>query len=332
MIWLEAKITTTQAGAERLAGELLRLGVAGWQQESAPELRAYLNDPQAPFDYADSALKAQAEGEGVTLTLYLAEDEQGAGIIAALEDLLPRLKQADAAGAWGELTLAVRRRNSEEWEDNWKQYYKPFKIGQRLVVCPSWEEYAPAAGEKLLLIEPGGSFGTGQHYTTRLCLELLEQFLPPSAKLLDLGCGTGILSIGALHLGAAQAVGVDIEEHAARAAAENAARNGYDEPQYRALWGDILADETLAPKLLGYAAGGGYDIITVNIVADVIMAMSGLFAGLLAGTGLVIASGVIDSRRAEVLQTMRGQGYDLLAEREENGWCAFAFRLAEKEA
>lgn len=328
MIWLETKITTTQAGAERLAGELLRLGVAGWQQESAPELRAYLNDPEAPFDYADAALAAQAAGDGVTLTLYLADDTQGADIIAGLHELLPRLKKEDAAGEWGELDLSVRRRDSEEWEDNWKQYYKPFKIGHELVVCPSWEEYDPAPGEKLLRIEPGGSFGTGQHYTTRLCLELLEQFLPPHAKLLDLGCGTGILSIGALHLGAALAVGVDIEEHAAKAAAENAGMNGYAEPQYRALWGDVLSDEQLAAKLLGYAEGGGYDIITVNIVADVIMAMSGLFAGLLAGAGLVIASGVIDSRREEVLQTMQGLGFELLAERAENGWCAFAFRLA----
>ncbi|HIU09666.1 MAG TPA: 50S ribosomal protein L11 methyltransferase [Candidatus Avidehalobacter gallistercoris] len=328
MIWLETKITTTPAGAERLAGELLRLGVTGWQQECAQDLRAYLNNPESPFDYADSALKAQAAGEGVTLTLYLADSTQGADIIAALRELLPRLKQEDVSGKWGELLLSVRRRNSEDWEDKWKQYYKPFKIGQNLVVCPSWEEYTTAPGEKLLRIEPGGSFGTGQHYTTRLCLELLEQFLPSDAKLLDLGCGTGILSIGALHLGAAMAVGVDIEEHAAMAAAKNATMNGYAEPRYRALWGDILSDAELPEKLLGYAGNGGYDIITVNIVADVIMAMSGLFARLLAGAGLVIASGVIDSRREEVLQTIREQRFELLAERQENGWCAFAFRMA----
>ncbi len=332
MIWQEVKITMTAAGAERLAAELLRLGVAGWQQESAEELREYLSDPASPFDYADDGLTKQAAGEGTVLTLYLAADEQGAAIIAALQSLLPALRREDAAAAWGALSLSVRQRDSAEWEDNWKQYYKPFKIGRRLVVCPSWEHYDPAPGEKLLLIEPGGSFGTGQHYTTRLCLELLEEYLPERAKLLDLGCGTGILSIGALHLGAAQAVGVDIEAHSAAAARENAARNGYDDSVYRAVWGDVLTDQTLVSQLLGYAGAGGYDIITVNIVADVIMAMSGLFARLLAGAGLVLCSGVIDSRRGDVLAAMRGQGYELLAERAENGWCAFAFRLAQKEA
>lgn len=331
MIWQEVKLHLLGAGsvgAEMLAAELLRLGVAGWQQQSAAELRDYLQDENSPFDYAAEELRqAAAEDEDlVVFTLYLADDEQGGQILAALRQL------AAEPAAWAPhgLRVMVNRRSSEEWEDNWKQYYKPFKVGSRLVVCPSWEEYVPQDGELLLRIEPGGSFGTGQHQTTRLCLELLEQCLagqPEGARLLDLGCGTGILSIGGLLLGANSAVAVDIEEHSARAAAENAALNSLPPERYQTFWGNILADEQLLARLRACAGSSGYDIIVVNIVADVIMEMSPLFGGLLAGQGHVICSGIIENRRAEVLQTLQALGLRLQAERQDGGWCSMLFAL-----
>ena len=327
MIWQEVKIYTADSGVEILAAELLALGVGGWQQESAAELREYLAAGEA-FDYADKALSERSMGEGAVLTLYLADDTDGAAIIEELQRRLPALKAADTAGVLGELRMAVNRRASEEWEDNWKQYYKPFKIGSRLVICPSWEEYRPLGAEKLLVIEPGGSFGTGQHYTTRLCLELLEKYLPDNAALLDLGCGTGILSIGALHLGAAAAVAVDIEEGAAAAAQNNAALNGYQPPKYRALSGDISEGGEVLNRVMDYADGKGYDIITVNIVADVIIAMSSFFGGLLAEDGRVVCSGIINERRADVLAAMCRAGFSSVEEQTENGWCAMVFKRA----
>jgi len=338
MIWQEVKLCLTNAGsvgAEMLAAELVRLGVGGWQQESVRDLRAYLQAADAPFDYADAALRARAaagaDDDTVVFTLYLAEDEQGRQLLA---ELLQRLAELTSP-PWSRLQIMTRRRNSGEWEDNWKQYYKPFKIGRRLVVCPSWEQYQPAADELLLRIEPGGSFGTGQHQTTRLCLELLEQHLeeisarpaPKSPKLLDLGCGTGILSIGGLLLGCASAAAVDIEEHSARAAAENAALNDIAPERYQTFWGNILTDPDLLLRLKACAGAAGYDIITVNIVADVIIAMSGLFAGLLAKQGRVICSGIIENRRQDVLAAMRAQGYSLLAERQDGGWRAMLFAV-----
>ena len=331
MIWQEVKLYTSSVGAEMLAAELLRLGVAGWQQESARELRSYLQDEHSPFDYADASLREYIAGLGedaVVLTLYLAEEEgreQTRQIMVGLQELVER---PDAP--WGELQILSRRRSSEEWEDNWKQYYNPFKVGSRLVVCPSWEDYQPKEGEQLLLIEPGGSFGTGQHQTTRLCLELLENNMEQNRQghgisLLDLGCGTGILSIGGLLLGAARAVAVDIEQHASRAAAENAARNGLTEASYQTFWGDILADQALLDRIKACAAPLGYDMIVVNIVADVIIAMSPLFAGLLAAAGRIICSGIIDSRRDEVLAAMQAQGWRLLEEQTDRGWYAMAF-------
>lgn len=312
MIWQEVKIYTDDAGVDRLTGGLVELGVSGWQQESAADVRDYLADGSA-FDYADAGLQAKAAGSGAVFTLYIDDDDAGCELIKAI-----RRDFAD-------LRVDVKRRDSAEWENNWREYYKPFRVGEKLVVCPSWEEYEPQEGEKLLLIEPGSSFGTGQHYTTRLCLELLERHLPSGAHLLDLGCGTGILSIGGLHLGASSAVAVDIEENSALAAQKNAAMNGYDSARYQTICGNILADEAVLAQVAACGGEGGYDIIVVNIVADVIIAMSGLFEGLLAAGAPVICSGVIDERREDVLTAMASAGCSLKEEVEENGWCAFAF-------
>lgn len=330
MIWQEVKLYTSSVGAEMLAAELLRLGVAGWQQQSARELRNYLQDEKSPFDYAAAELRQAAEeveDEAVVLTLYLADDQQGAQILAALQQMA-----GEVEAPWGQLRVDASRRNSEEWEDNWKQYYKPFKVGDRLVVCPSWEDYQPEAAELLLRIEPGGSFGTGQHQTTRLCLELLEQCLAENpqkqaagVQLLDLGCGTGILSIGGLLLGAKAAAAVDIEEHSAKAAAENAVRNGVEPERYQTFWGNILTDQELLARLRSCAGPSGYDIIVVNIVADVIIEMSPLFDQLLAEGGLVICSGIIDNRRDDVLEALKALDFHLRAERQDGGWCSMLF-------
>lgn len=328
MIWLEAKIYTSSVGAEMLSAELLRLGISGWQTEDPAAIDAYLANDDSPYDYAADTVRQQAAAGSTVITIYLADDGQGQRCIAGLQELVKDLAARPEYADWGELRLEVRRRSSEEWEDNWKQYYKPFKIGSRLVVCPSWEEYAPRQDELVLMIEPGGSFGTGQHQTTRLCLELLEKLLPERACLLDIGCGTGILSVGALLLGAEKAAAVDIEEHSARAAAENAAANGFTEERYRSFCGDILSDEELLAQLGACFDVDGYDIITVNIVADVIIAMSPLFGGLLRPDGRLICSGIIEGRRDEVLAVLEERGFVLVDEREENGWHALAFDRA----
>lgn len=211
-------------------------------------------------------------------------------------------------------TSAVKE---EEWSTAWKDYYHPTKIGKRLVVCPTWESYTPKAGEVVMRLDPGMAFGTGTHHTTRLCAGMLEETVTPGCRLLDMGTGSGILSIAALLLGAKEAVGVDIDPVAVRTAGENASLNGFGPDRFTPLCGDLLRDPRLAEKI-----GGGFDLIAANIVADVIIALAPAFPRHLKPGGRVVCSGVILPRRDEVVAALEGQGITVLRVEEADGWCA----------
>ena len=206
----------------------------------------------------------------------------------------------------------------EDWANNWKQYFKPFPVGNKLYIKPSWEEpTAEAAGRTILEIDPASSFGTGQHHTTRLCLELMEDEITPTTRLLDLGCGSGILFIGGMLLGAKEAYAVDIEENATRIAKENAAENHLNPENYTISCGNIITDTALRESI-----GSGYDVITANIVADVIKGMAPLFPSFLKDNGILILSGIITERADEVLDTVTAYDFAVLERREASGWCA----------
>ena len=181
------------------------------------------------------------------------------------------------------------------------------QIGERLLIKPSWEPVPAGNTRTILEIDPASSFGTGQHHTTRLCLELAEGVLNDGDRVLDLGCGSGILSIGTILLGAKEATAVDIVDNSVRTAVENAEKNGISADRYTAYCGDIISDEALRTKL-----GTGYDLICANIVADVLIAMSGLFGGFLKEHGYLIVSGIITERADEVLDVLRSAGFTLL--------------------
>ena len=202
--------------------------------------------------------------------------------------------------------------DEEDWATAWKKYYFPTRVGERLVVCPSWEDYAPAPGEVVLTMDPGMAFGTGTHDTTRLCMQLLEKYAAPGVKLLDVGTGSGILAVAALLLGADSAVGVDIDEVAVRVAKENAAANGVGD-RAAFLAGD-LADRV----------DGRFAVVTANIVADVILRLIPDLGRFLEPGGVFIASGIIDTREADVVSALEGAGYRLADRRESGGWVALA--------
>ena len=204
--------------------------------------------------------------------------------------------------------------NDSEWSENWKKYFKPMEIGTRLAICPSWETYNNKDNRVILKIDPGAAFGTGTHATTSMCLELLDEYAAGGQKILDVGCGSGILSIAGVILGADSAVGVDIDEQSVKTSLENAACNGLsDKTEF------ICGD--LTEKI-----SGKYDIVCANIVADVIIKLCEGIDNYMKDDALFICSGIIDIRSADVVAALKDNGFEIVRECTKENWCAYVTR------
>lgn len=322
MNWIEIQIITASAGVDALCAMLTDLGIKGFSIADPADFQEFLQNKEGKWDYIDQDLLGMAQGD-TTVTVYLPDNAQGAEQLVALRAMLAQIHARDDAQLFGTLELTLKNVREEDWANNWKQYFKPFTVGERLLIKPSWEMCENPWNRAVLEIDPASSFGTGQHHTTRLCLELLEQLMHPGDRVLDLGCGSGILSIGALLLGASGATAVDIEENAAATATENARKNHIDPTLYRVFCGNVLEDETLCREI-----GDGYDLICANIVADVLIAMKQLFRQFLRPEGTLIVSGIIMERRDEVLDQLKSAGFTLLEIREKEGWAAASLRIS----
>lgn len=322
MNWIETQIITASAGVDALCAMLTDLGIKGFSIADPADFQEFLQNKEGKWDYIDQDLLGMAQGD-TTVTVYLPDNAQGAEQLVALRAMLAQIHARDDAQLFGTLELTLKNVREEDWANNWKQYFKPFTVGERLLIKPSWETCENPRNRAVLEIDPASSFGTGQHHTTRLCLELLEQLMHPGDRVLDLGCGSGILSIGALLLGASGATAVDIEENAAATATENARKNHIDPTLYRVFCGNVLEDETLCREI-----GDGYDLICANIVADVLIAMKQLFRQFLRPEGTLIVSGIIMERRDEVLDQLKSAGFTLLEVREKEGWAAASLRIS----
>ena len=319
MDWVEVDIFTTSEGIEPVTGCLLGLGINGFMIKDAADFEEFLNDKSVNWDYIDDDLMGLKDCE-TTVTAYLPENAQGLDYLEAVKAELRALKARDEDGLFGRLEYELKNVREEDWANNWKQYFKPLEIGDKLLIKPSWEEIPAGETRKILEIDPASSFGTGQHNTTQLCLELVEKYLTEGDDVLDLGCGSGILSIGAVLLGAGKCTAVDIDANSVKIAGENAEKNGIPADKYRALCGNVIEDAALAEEI-----GGGYDLLCANIVADVLIGMSGLFAGFLKKGGRLIVSGIIDMRKDEVLDVIKAQGFVLDEIREKEDWVAASF-------
>lgn len=206
---------------------------------------------------------------------------------------------------------------AEDWVNNWKQYFHPMPIGSKLLIRPTWEEEYDAEGRKVLHIEPGLAFGTGSHPTTKLCLETLEKYIDDNSAVLDIGCGSGILSIACLLLGAKSAFGVDIDSLAVKTARANALENGFDESRFKVVQGNLSDKVT-----------GKYNVIVANIVADIIMEFNKEVGSFLEDNGIYITGGIIESREDEVLYSFAQNNFEIIERFEEKGWLVFAVRKA----
>ena len=323
MKWLELKLDTSPAGLDPVSQLLEEQGITGLVIDDEGDFRDFLEHNHQYWDYVDEELMQEKQGL-CRITFYLSDDPEGYHRLAQVRMALSQLKAAHPE--YTPLLLTMNNLEDADWENNWKQFYKPMEIGQRLLVIPEWEQenvrgQAKYAGKVPLILEPGLTFGTGSHATTRLCLTALEQAVHGGERVLDLGCGSGILSIAALTLGAASAAAVDIDDKCLTVAYENAALNGIGRDRYTVLVGDAVSDRALKAQL-----GGGYDIVVANIVADVIIGLSGQVRPFLKEGGLFLCSGIIDDRAEEVAQRLREVGWNILRTRQSEGWFSYLCR------
>lgn len=302
MEYYEIVIDTPAELIDARCAELEAMGIGGFIIENEDDFRAFLENNRQYWDYVDEELEGRYSGLS-RIKCYLTEDSDGG-------ELLKKV-----LAAYPGCTVSTVR--DSDWENNWREFYKPIETGERLVVVPEWEKI-PENGRVPLILDPGLIFGTGSHATTRLCLGALEGYAAAGKRVLDLGCGSGILGIGALVLGCDCCTGVDIDPKAPDVASANAALNGIGADRFRVYAGDILTDRSLAEHL-----GTGYDIVLANIVADVIIALAPNVRRFMSEGAVFICSGIIDGRESEVASALKAAGFRIERHLHDEEWNSY---------
>ena len=306
-----AVITTSTTGIEHVSNLLIAIGVGGFEVCDSADFLEFLQTKTPAYDYVDDSLM-QLANQRSSIKFYTADNEQGDETITIVEKALLELKATEIGKDCGTLEMNVSVVDDSDWKDNWKQFYKPITISD-LVVCPAWESVD--TDKKVLKIDPGMAFGTGSHETTSLCLEFLQTIDLSDKNVLDVGCGSGILSQAAVLLGAPYACGCDIDDAATTCALANAKLNGLsDKTDYYT--GDLLEKIT-----------GKYEVVVANIVADIVMMLTSDIKKVIKEDGVFISSGIISERVSEVRNFIESNGFEIIEIRERRGWAAIKAQL-----
>ena len=305
MRYIEVTVNTPGAEIDARCQEMADMGAGGFVIENDEDFKDFLEQNHQYWDYVDDELENQFAGVS-RIKCYLTDDEDGLAVLRRIN------------AAYDDVTTSYVE--DSDWENNWREYYKPIEVGEKLVVVPEWEE-APQDGRLPLRLDPGLIFGTGSHATTRMCLAALEKFSKPGVRVLDLGCGSGILGIGALILGCDSCLGVDIDPKAPDVVMSNAALNGIGADKMTAWAGDIIADASLRARI-----GGGYQLVLANIVADVIIPLSAVVRQFMAPGAVFICSGIIEHRWPETEAALISNGFEILDHKSEEEWHCFVCR------
>ncbi len=321
MEWMQVGIETLNTGIDPVCGMLYAMDITGTEIEDAEDFTTFLEENTQYWDYVDEELMERAHAPTV-VKVYLKDNDHGKAQLAQIKARLAELKAEDTQGLLGKLSVTVNNMKEQDWGENWKQFYKPLKLGRKMLIRPEWETVEDTEGRIVFTINPGMSFGTGTHESTQLCLESLENYLNPDDSVLDLGCGSGILSVMAMLLGAKDAFAVDIDPNAVKIAEENARKNNIDSNLYTTAAGNVLTDEALIATI----GKKKYDVVLANIVADVIIGLSDFAYDALCDGGVMITSGIIHARLDEVETKLKQSGFTVLEIHKKGEWAAIVLK------
>ena len=310
--WMQVKVLTTTAGADLVSEILLEAGSEGTMIEDRNDV--FENQrPEGQWDIIDTAI-ADRIGEDVKVTGYYPIDENRNAVISSIASALGRLQALTPDVDLGKLEMQVQGFENEDWSESWKKSFKPIRLGEHIVICPGWLEYEKQPDDKVIEIDPGMAFGTGTHETTGMCAALIEKYVQPGQRVIDIGTGSGILAIVAAHMGAKEVLATDLDAVAVRVAAENAVLNGF---------GDKI--DCRCGDLLDVVDVSG-DVVIANIIADVILMLAKPVRERIVPNGVFICSGIAIDRREDVRRALLENDYEILDEPVKGEWAAFAAR------
>ena len=312
MKWTEVCIRTTEEANDAISEMLTTIGAGGVVIEDPNEIRRQIESPNS-LDYADQEFM-DSLGTEVTVKAYFNQEFTPEQLSVLIQEKIKFISQFLEVG---EGYTGYTYVDDEDWSTAWKKYYKPFHISHSVVIKPSWEEYSCQKGEIIIEMDPGMAFGTGTHETTRLCSQLLEKYVKKNDTVIDVGCGTGILSIIAVKLGAGHGTAIDIDEVAARVAKENCSING------------VLDRITVKKGVLADIEPQKADIVVANIIADVVINISGIMPSYLKAGGILLTSGIIRERKDDVMKAYTNLGFEFISLMEMGEWVAIVFKCPD---
>ena len=315
MDWMEAVVHTTTMGADIVSDLLMEVGAVGTSIEDRYDVTSSKKE-DGMWDMIDEEVLAKMS-EDVLVKAYFKNDASVQEIMLLVGEKLSEIKRIDMGFDIGSLLLEHQNVQEQDWAENWKKYYKPFRAGERLVIKPSWEAYEEKEGDLVLELDPGMAFGTGTHETTFMCMEQLEKYVTPGCKTIDVGCGSGILGLAAAKLGASDVLAIDLDESAVKVAKENTEKNNLTD-LVRVVHGDLLKQREEQA-----------DVIVANIIADVICFLCGPAKKHLLPGGVFICSGIIREREDDVQKALAEAGYTVCNRLAKGSWVCLAAKAAQ---
>lgn len=314
MDWMEVVVHTTTEGADIVSEVLMNYGAVGTVIEDRSDIPQSGQRKEGFWELIDDSL-VESMSEDVLVKAYIEDNVKLPETISVLRDRFVELSKVDIGFDLGSLAVDIQTVHEQDWAENWKQYYKPFHAGERLVVKPSWEHYEPKASDLVIEMDPGMAFGTGTHETTNMCMQMLEKYVEPGMSCIDIGTGTGILAIAAAMLGAKDVLAIDLDEKAVQVAKENIKKN-HLEGTVRAMAGDLLKQTSESAQ-----------VVVANIIADVICFLAKPARDHILPGGVLICSGIIREREQDVLHSLKAANYTIENRIEKGEWVCLAARL-----